>query len=276
MLLNELYARTRSFLRRGPEAANRSALAERRRRRVAELLGEPPADVDAWLAAVPDRTVSTVSPRVLAALRRLERSREAAGKPVAIEVTVRRGASEVLVVAPDAPGLLSLIAGVFTANRVEVVGAQIHSRPGLALDVFTVRDRAGRPIPPGDPRWAAVEADLGRLLSGSETVASLVEHKREKAGLPRRVTPEVPTEVEIDNDASDGFTVIDVYTQDRPGVLYAITRTLSELGLDIGLSKVATEADRVADIFYVRDRDGRKIVEEGRLGEIASRLRQAL
>jgi [protein-PII] uridylyltransferase len=276
MLLNELYARTRSFLRRGPDRANRSSLAERRRRRVAELLGEPPADVDAWLAAVPDRTVSTVSPRVLAALRRLERSREAAGTPVAVEVTVRRGASEVLVVAPDAPGLLSLIAGVFTANRVEVVGAQIHSRPGLALDVFTVRDRAGRPIPPGDPRWAAVEADLGRLLTGGETVASLVERKREKAGLPRRLTPEVPTEVEIDNDASDGFTVIDVYTQDRPGVLYAITRTLSELGLDIGLSKVATEADRVADIFYVRDRDGRKIVEEARLGEIASRLRQAL
>jgi [protein-PII] uridylyltransferase len=139
-----------------------------------------------------------------------------------------------------------------------------------------VRDRAGRPIASGDRRWEAVEADLSRVLSGGETVSALVERKREKGGLPRRVTPEVPTEIEIDNEASDGFTVIDVYAHDRPGVLFAITHTLSELGLDIALSKVATEAERVADIFYVRDHGGGKIVDEGRLAEIAARLRAAL
>ena len=74
---------------------------------------------------------------------------------------------------------------------------------------------------------------------------------------------------------STDFTVIDVYTQDRPGVLYTITRTLSSLGLDIHLSKVATEADRVADVFYVRDAEARKL-GEARGAEVVAALHEAL
>jgi [protein-PII] uridylyltransferase len=282
MLLVELYERTRAFLRRGPDLAgsDRSELVTRRRRRVAEILGEPQEAIDAWFAGLPDRTVASLSPRVLSAHRRLARGRRGRA---ALEVSVRRGMTEVLVVAPDVPGLLSALAGVLLANRVDIAGAQIHSRRpdegeevGLALDVFTVRDRAGRAIPAGDPRWPTVGADLERVLADEETVEALVARRRERSGLPRRVTPEVPTEIEIDNDASDGFTVIDVYAQDRPGLLYAITATLSELGLDIALSKVATEAERVADVFYVRDHAGGKVLDEGRLSEIRDHLRAAL
>src|SRR5262249_14443480 len=142
---------------------------------------------------------------------------------------------------------------------------------GLALDVFTVRDRGGRPIPAADPRWQRVDEDLARVLGGEEPAADLGERRRGKGGLPRPVTPEGPTEVEIDNDISQHYTVIDVFTHDRPGVLYAITRTLTELGLDIALSKVATEAERVADIFYVS-----KTSDPERLAAIAERLRAAL
>jgi [protein-PII] uridylyltransferase len=243
------------------------------------VLGEQPADVEAWFAGIPDRTVAALPPRILAAHRQLARAR--GDRAVAIEVSQRRGISELLVVAPDAPGLLAMITGVLLAHRLDIVSAQIHSRlapgePGVALDVFVVRDRAGRPLPAEDARWKAVEADLARVVTGEESVAALLQRRRERGGLPRRVTPEVPTEIEIDNEASDGYTVIDVYTQDRPGVLYSITRTLSELGLDIGLSKVATEADRVADVFYVRERLGEKVYAPERLEEIAARLREAL
>jgi [protein-PII] uridylyltransferase len=284
MLLVELYERTRAFLRRGPDLAGqgRSEVVSRRRHRVSDMVGEPHDAIDAWFAGLPERTVASLSPRVLAAHRRLARSRGEQHARAVIEVSVRRGMTEVLLVAPDVPGLLQAVAGVLLANRIDIAGAQIHSRRadpgfpvGLALDVFTVRDRAGRAIPAA-ARWQAVEADLRRVLSDEETTEALVQRRREKSGLPKRVTPEVPTEIEIDNDASDGYTVIDVYTQDRPGVLYAITGTLAELGLDIGLSKVATEAERVADIFYVRDHAGGKIVDPARLEEIREHLRAAL
>ncbi len=274
-LLKELYVRTLAHLRRGES----TSLGKRRRRAIeaagpeaAALLGTMP---DRYFAASPPSMVRT---HVTLAQRRGER-------PVAFAVRAlpRRGASELSLVALDAPGLLAAITGVLLAHRVDIAGAQIHSRPpdalapGLAFDVFTVRDRAGRAIPAADPRWPRVEEDLIQLLEGKASAAELIERRREKGGLPRRVTPEVPTEIEIDNEASDGFTVIDVYTHDRPGVLHAITRTLSELGLDIGLSKVATEAERVADIFYVRDHGGAgKIVDAERLDEIQRRLREAL
>jgi [protein-PII] uridylyltransferase len=122
-----------------------------------------------------------------------------------------------------------------------------------------------------------VADDLERILSGQAAVEDIVAARREKSFLKPKKTPAVPTEIEIDNDVSEDFTVVDVYTHDRLGVLYAITRTLTELGLDIALSKVATEAERVADVFYVRDREsGAKVTDPARLAEIVSSLRDAL
>jgi len=67
-------------------------------------------------------------------------------------------------------------------------------------------------------------------------------------------TPAVPTECKIDNIVSRDFTVVEVITEDRPGVLYAIARALYVAALDIHRSKIATEANRAIDVFYVRDK----------------------
>jgi [protein-PII] uridylyltransferase len=113
------------------------------------------------------------------------------------------------------------------------------------------------------------------VLSGQVAVEALIEERREKRSLPERVVPQVRTEIEVDNDVSAEFSVIDVYTQDRPGVLYTITHTLARLKLDIHLSKVATEASRVADVFYVRDADGGKL-SPVRVDEVRLVLAEAL
>jgi UTP:GlnB (protein PII) uridylyltransferase len=60
-------------------------------------------------------------------------------------------------------------------------------------------------------------------------------------------------------------------------VLYTITRTLTEHGLDIHRSRVSVAADRVADIFYVRDiASGGKIIDQARLRTVAEDLKAAL
>ncbi len=289
-LLRQLYERTRAVFsfarlrrdRRGPDlaGADRSMLVKRRRRKLAEL----GPDVDRWLAGMPDRYFAAEPPANVA--RHLRLSLRRGDRPVALAVThhARQEFSELVVAAADAPGLLMRVTGVLLANRMDVAGARIHSRAavepgdqGEALDVFLVRDRYGRAIPPDDPRWKRVEEDLAAVVAGRETVEALVASRRESSKLAGRVTPEVRTEIEIDNEVSNDFTVVDVYTQDRIGVLYAITRTLTELALDIGLSKVATEAARVADVFYVRDREtGAKVMDPGRLAEIERSLRAAL
>ena len=44
---------------------------------------------------------------------------------------------------------------------------------------------------------------------------------------------QVSTKVVLSNDATSESTLVDVYTQDRPGVLYAITRAIRDLNIEI-------------------------------------------
>jgi [protein-PII] uridylyltransferase len=85
-----------------------------------------------------------------------------------------------------------------------------------------------------------------------------------------------PTVVRIDTQTSDRFTIIDVFALDQMGLLYAITRTLFELGLSVGVAKIGTHLDQVVDVFYVTDSEQRKIVDPVRLKEIAQRLESAI
>ena len=279
-LLRELYVRTLAFYRRGADlgGSEQTALVARRKKRVAELIGEPEEKLVDWFASLPDRYVTVTQPRAM--VRDLQLSRRRKG-PVAVEIVhrPRKAVSDVTVCADDAPGLLSKIAGVLVAHRIDVLGAHINTRVvgGTvveALDTFTTRDRYGRPIT--DPaRWKRVEDDLARVLSGSATVEQVIEERRDKSSLPERVVPKVRTEIKVDNEVSSDFSVIDVYTQDRLGVLYTITRTLADLALDIHLSKVATEAHRVGDVFYVRERGGGKL-DDHRVDEVRLALAEAL
>jgi [protein-PII] uridylyltransferase len=65
--------------------------------------------------------------------------------------------------------------------------------------------------------------------------------------------PKVPTVIQVDNEASDYFTIVEVFTEDRIGVLFKITYALHQLGLSIHVAKISTNVDQVADIFYVTD-----------------------
>ncbi len=288
MLLDQLYEKTLAFFRRGGEAepSGQDALIARRKQRVGELLKQDPdrPPLADWLAGLPDRYLASLTPGMIQRHALLTRAR--GDRPCVLDVIQRpkKGFSEVALVAADTPGFLARCAGVMLANRIDIIGAQISSRAavvpgeiGEALDVFYVRDRYGRAIPPADARWQRVEDDLAAVLTGKADVDALVAARREQSTLKKRKTPDVPTEIEIDNDVASQFTVVDVFTQDRLGVLYAITRTLARLGLDVALSKVATEADRVADVFYVRDETtGAKIVDPARLAAIKDALRAAL
>jgi [protein-PII] uridylyltransferase len=174
---------------------------------------------------------------------------------------------------------------VLLAHRLDIMSAQITSRArpnapgGEAIDLFYVRDRGAAAGTLAAAKWDALRADLAEVFTGKTSVDALLRERtaKHKSALPPRVTPAVMTEIEVDNKVSADYTVIDVYTQDRPGVLYAIASTLVELSLDVYFSKVGTEADRVADVFYVRDKEaGGKITEPARLDEIERALAGAL
>jgi len=268
-LLAELYTRTLSFLRRGPDLldAERAEIVAERQRGAARLLGEPEPEIgDAPLgrlfAGFPSRYFAENTEARIAAHVRLLRARREQGKSALIDVShdTRLGLTEMVLAAADTPGLLADVAGVLYANRIEVVDAAIYSRHSTdpsespeALDIFRVRDSMGRPVT-AEARWAKVSSDLEAVVSGRIKAEILVAGRPRTESVAAWKTPAVPTECKLDNNVSRDFTVVEVITEDRPGVLYAIARALYVAELDIHRSKIATEANRAIDVFYVRDK----------------------
>jgi len=285
-LLRELYQRARTSLRRGGDllGAQRKETVKRRQRRAERLLSEENPDIpvsESLFRGFPDRYFAENEAGRIASHVKLMRARREAKAASAIKVAQQKrvDATEMVLAAVDVPGLLAEVAGVLHANRIDVLDAAIYSReaiggdPAEALDIFLVRDAYGRPVV-DDARWKKIRDDLEAVISGRVKVETLLgSRSRSSDSLAAWKVPEVPTEIRIDNQGSRDFTVVEVITGDRPGVLYTIALTLFAEGLDIHRSKIATEANRVVDTFYVRDKaSGAKVTD----AERTKRLREAL
>ncbi len=186
--------------------------------------------------------------------------------------------SEFIVVTRDRPGLFSMIAGALTANNLNILSARITTRnTGVALDVFRV-SHAG---PTGavaleEDRWLLVERDLERVITGQEDIADLVASAHHIRYADKKFLRRVATEVTVDNRTSEQYTVIDVFTQDRVGLLFAITHTLFKLGLRIHLARITTNADQALDVFYISDGDGNKITDIAAQRDLREKLLERL
>jgi [protein-PII] uridylyltransferase len=177
----------------------------------------------------------------------------------------------VTTVAPDRPGLFSRVAGVLSIHGLDVLGAQAHSdEQGMAANEFRV-------APPRDGviDWTRVAADLERAIAGQFAIeARLAERARTYRRRRALAAGAVRTSVRIDNDASSNATVIEMRAPDRVGLLYRITKSIADLGLDIRHARVQTLGPEVVDTFYVRYTDS-KVLDEDHLAELERALLHA-
>jgi [protein-PII] uridylyltransferase len=266
-LVHELYRKAQAALS-GQEMdhAAREPFAEAWTR----ALGE--AEAGRLLESLPDRYFDATPPAD--ALRHARLLRRARRYPVA--AVLRRmieGHAEVHVAAPDAPGLLATWSGVLAAHGLDILTARIVSTlDGYALDVFEVRGRAGRPVE--RTRWRRARADLVAAARGELDVPALLARRR-GGKLLHRVLPPVATRVSVDNRASLRFTVVDVRGEDRVGLLHDLAAALAGAQLEIAVAKVATEANRAIDSFYVTRR-GSKLTEPGEVNALRAQLAAAV
>jgi [protein-PII] uridylyltransferase len=181
-----------------------------------------------------------------------------------------------VICAHDRPGLFASITGVMAALNLDILNARIFtSGDGRILDVFRVSHRGRPEIVMNEPKWMKFRSTLESVLEGRMDVARLVESSQRPSLLHKHV-PKVSTVIQIDNEASDHFTIVEVFTEDRIGVLFTITYGLHRLGLSIHVAKISTNVDQVADVFYVTDESGRKIDDAARLEHIRRSLYESL
>src|SRR5262249_13417094 len=111
-------------------------------------------------------------------------------------------------------------------------------------------------------RGQRISRTIGELLSGTRSMSTLETLR--KRTRPRLGAFTVPPDVVIDNSASLDLTVIEVQALDRPGLLFDLACGLSDLGLDIASAHIATFGERAVDVFYVTDRDKKKVKDDNR------------
>jgi [protein-PII] uridylyltransferase len=178
----------------------------------------------------------------------------------------------------DMPSRLSQLCGVLTINDFNILHAYAFTRrDGNVIDVFHVSDVADNENGEGaESRMQAVRRDLGAVFDGSLELGEAT--KKHAARWRRHGMPDIPIGVTVrfENDVSDDFTIIDVFAQDRPGLLYHITRALSAEGLTIFRANISTEATRAIDSFYVGDEKGEKVSSAARLRRIRSALEKGI
>jgi [protein-PII] uridylyltransferase len=173
-------------------------------------------------------------------------------------------------------GIFHRLTGALTSHGLEIRSAQINTfSDGLVLDRFWVRD----PDYAGEPPEERLEEVRQALVASLQTPTPQPPTFRSiwQSAHHHPPTPTVlPTRVNFDNSLSADYTILDIFTFDRPGLLYAIARTLFEMGLSVWRAKIGTFLDQVVDVFYVSDMLGQKIEDEARLESICRRLLEVI
>ncbi|HTR62497.1 MAG TPA: [protein-PII] uridylyltransferase [Candidatus Binataceae bacterium] len=282
MLLSDLYMRALKLMEQGDREAvdpmRRLLTVKSAVRDKLVEAGAPEPEVDSFLGEMPDRYFFTVPVEDIAT--HFDLMRALGDRPLVSRVKhyPELEFSEFTVVTPDQPGLFSMIAGVLTANNLNILSARITTRAcGIALDMFRVSHLMGAgAMAMEEDRWDRVRRDLELVIKGEQDIAALVAAAHHVRSAKSKFTRRVQTEVTVDNRTSEQFTIVDVFTQDRVGLLFTITHTLFKLGFPIHLARISTNADQALDVFYIGDTNGEKVTDLARMRELRETLLEKL
>jgi [protein-PII] uridylyltransferase len=271
-LIRELVSKVSRAFDRGEMNPNRAVELERAERSVMARLGGLPApEVADFLARVPPPYLLWADPADAPSHFRLIVPRPGRHEARTHHRPGRAPGVHLLTVgALDRPGLLAHIAGALTLAGFSVLSAQAFTtEDGVALDAFDVTGAFEEDI--AEERWRRFRTLVRHALEGRVDLADRIRSLREHY---RPARPDVPVKVRLNQDASDFFTVVEVGTSDRLGLLFDLGRAFADRGLDVHLAKVATYGPRVVDVFYVTDQEGQK-VEGSAADQLAMALRVA-
>jgi [protein-PII] uridylyltransferase len=274
MLLRQLYKLTAEALEGGLESLNRENRKDEAKAALRQrLAGWEKADLDHELGrhyAPYWQGLTTDTQAVFAQLLRGIGDDEIR---IDLHPEPDRDATRACFALADHPGIFSRLAGALALVGANVVDARTYtSKDGYATAVFWVQDIEGKPYEVA--RLPRLRQMIDKTLKG-EVVAREALKDRDKLKKRDREF-RFPTHITFDNEGSDIYTIIEVDTRDRPGLLYDLTRTLANNNIYIASAVIATYGAQVVDTFYVKDMFGLKLHQKHRQEALDRKLRAAI
>ena len=227
-------------------------LIDRSQSELAQLLGARHADLPAeeisrFLEGLPRRYLRLFDRDAIERHVRLARDIH----PDAVHVSLERKGSawELTVVTMDKPFLFSNISGVLSSFGMDILRGHAMTSPnGLVLDIFQFTDgeRFLELNPDARDEFVAV---LDEVVSGRVDVT--VRLRGREQSLVHRRPPRVTPVVHCDNHASQRYTIVEIVADDALGLLYRISRVMSQQGCDVDLVLISTEGHKAIDVFHI-------------------------
>lgn len=189
------------------------------------------------------------------------------------EPDIDRDATRACLAMQDHPGAFSRIVGAIALAGANIVDARTYTTSdGFATAIFWIQDAEGRPYE--TTRLKRLSQIIGKTLKGEMlTRPALADREKYKK---RERDFIVPTEITFDNEGSELYSIIEVDTRDRAGLLFDLTRTLRNANIYVASAVIATYGVQAVDVFYVKDMFGTKIHSKRKQEAIADRLKLAI
>ena len=219
---------------------------------------------------------TSVSPSRHAVIANMVRAAEDSAHPLLIDTQhdYENSITEIIVCTLDSHGLFSKVAGAMSLAGANIISAKIFTlKNGIAVEIFQIQDLSGE-VFDNAGRLAKMSVYIEQVLSSeikleeefkNRSTARKIQHSRSKS---------VPLlgQVLVDNEASHIHSVIELMARDRTGLLHDVTRVIAELGLSIVTAHISTYGTQVADVFYVKDNFGMKILSAAKTKQIREKL----
>ncbi len=274
MLLIELYAKVDRILVGGvlasPDATKR---IEDNKKMIRKALGRkyPKADIMVLIDQIPSRYFLNSMEKDMVQHFRLALSMGSERLVWHLEKLVDAPVTRIVLCTYDKPGLFSKVAGVLTLNNIIILSANVFTlKNGLAFDLYEVTN----PLDSyrESERWDKINKELKLALADQLPLDHLIKKKDRAMMGSGEPGPAQTRLVRIDNDISDFFSVIEVRSGAKVGLLYELASALFSLGLNIRFARFSRDGEKMSGDFYVRDSLGQKIYDAMRMDEIRNRL----
>ncbi len=231
-------------------------------------------ELENYFSQLAPRYLISLSPDEIVQHLRLVQKLQASKERFLWEVAAGKETAEITIMSWDKPTLLARAAGILTLHSLNIMSAQLfRMNDEMSLLIFQCRypDSEGESMD-----WDAVKGDMDRLLKGRLALEYRIAARTALGGRQRPVLRPTASQIIIDNESSAMYTILEVYTIDRIGLLYTISKTLNDLQAQIYIAKITTKNDQVADVFYIRTNGREKVTDPEQIGEIRKALRFCL